>query len=71
MSERVGTTKWFVGEQVYYKNRKTVWTVQPGPCSSGAAFVHITAPGLSSVAWQDELVLVDPNASAPHPKARR
>jgi len=29
--KRVGTTKWFEGEQVYWRDRETVWTVQPAP----------------------------------------
>jgi hypothetical protein len=57
---RVGVTKWFEGEQVYYRDREVAWTVQPGPCTAGPQFVHITAPGLSAVAQQDELVLVKP-----------
>lgn len=59
-SKRVGITKWREGEEVYWRDNETVWTVQPGPCTAGAQFVHITAPGLSAVAWQDELVLVRP-----------
>jgi hypothetical protein len=52
--------KWQPGEAVYWRDRLTVWTVQAGPCSAGPEFVHITAPGRSAVAWQDELVLIDP-----------
>lgn len=60
MPERVGTTKWFEADRVYWRDRDIVWTVQPGPCSAGAGFVHVTAPGLSAIVWQDELVLADP-----------
>lgn len=59
IGRKVGATKWHEGERVYWHGRETVWTVQPGPCTAGAQFVHITAPGLSAVAWQDELVLAD------------
>jgi hypothetical protein len=58
--ERVGTTKWRVGDQVFWRDRDSPWTVQPGACSSGPAFVHITRPCASAVAWQDELVLAEP-----------
>lgn len=59
---RVGTTKWREGEQVRWRSPKgeVVAIVQPGPCSAGQQFVHITWPGHSAVVWQDELVLAVP-----------
>lgn len=62
MSDNPRKAKWYPGDIVYWRGRDTEWTVQPGPCTAGPAFVHITAPGYSAVAWQDELVLADPRS---------
>lgn len=52
--------KWAEGDQVVWRapdGRDIVATVQPGPCSEGPQFVHITWHGYSSVVWQDDLRL--------------